>query len=188
MLAAVYHPGNDILVLEKNYPIRELEDHEVLLKFATADGTVPPAPIPAVIGVGGDGAYAQYLITTADALVLVPDVVSAAVAAIVSDAGIGDLRRDFKPAARELALELGATEAFGLIELASKAAAGLTVNTTIDLITNSQTFNLAMVTLKGNEVNFSSSPSLVLVGFSAADILTSGVQIRSSSYGAGCRC
>jgi D-arabinose 1-dehydrogenase-like Zn-dependent alcohol dehydrogenase len=39
MLAAVYHPGNDNLVLEKNYPIRELQDHEVLLKVAACGGS-----------------------------------------------------------------------------------------------------------------------------------------------------
>ena len=38
MLAAVYQPGNDNLVLEKNYPIRELEDNEVLIKIAAAGG------------------------------------------------------------------------------------------------------------------------------------------------------
>jgi propanol-preferring alcohol dehydrogenase len=87
---------------------------------------------------------------------------------------------DFKPAARKLALELGATEAFNLIELTNKTAAGFTVDTTIDFVANnqsefvsagcycrspgaSQAFNLAMAALKGNEVNFPSSPTLVLV-------------------------
>ncbi|KAJ7134062.1 hypothetical protein C8R43DRAFT_956369 [Mycena crocata] len=41
MLAAVYEPGNDNLVPEKAYPIRELEDDEVLLKVAAAGGNVP---------------------------------------------------------------------------------------------------------------------------------------------------
>ncbi|KAJ6490503.1 hypothetical protein DFH09DRAFT_1338652 [Mycena vulgaris] len=36
MLAAVYIPGNESLVLDKNYPIRELADNEVLLKVAAA--------------------------------------------------------------------------------------------------------------------------------------------------------
>jgi propanol-preferring alcohol dehydrogenase len=106
---------------------------------------------------------------------------------------------DFKPAARKLALELGATEAFDLIELQTKTAAGFTVDTTIDFIANSQSecsirlisgdlrpivaFNLAMAALRGNEVNFPASPSLVLIGFSAdnlvfntADVLSTGVQ------------
>ncbi|KAJ7922203.1 chaperonin 10-like protein [Mycena leptocephala] len=304
MLAAVYHPGNDNLVLEKNYPIRELQDHEVLLKVAACgvchtdvtilsgvgldtrqyvlgheasgvpvklgpkvnastvqlgklysvliydgcmkSGVTPPvATVPAVIGVGKDGAYAQYVITDAASLVPVPDGVPAEVAAIASDAGvtayhavenaakvkkgdkvlifgIGGLGHlglqyakhfgatvyacDFKPAARKLALELGAAEAFDLIELQTKTAAGFTVDTTIDFIANSQSecsirlisgdlrpivaFNLAMAALRGNEVNFPASPSLVLVGFSAdnlvfntADVLSTGVQIRGSTYG-----
>ncbi|KAJ7925468.1 chaperonin 10-like protein [Mycena leptocephala] len=323
MLAAVYHPGNDNLVLEKNYPIRELQDHEVLLKVAACgvchtdvtilsgvgldtrqyvlgheasgvpvklgpkvnastvqlgklysvliydgcmkSGVTPPvATVPAVIGVGKDGAYAQYVITDAASLVPVPDGVPAEVAAIASDAGvtayhavenaakvkkgdkvlifgIGGLGHlglqyakhfgatgmnsdiphgfkfnslfdftvyacDFKPAARKLALELGAAEAFDLIELQTKTAAGFTVDTTIDFIANSQSecsirlisgdlrpivaFNLAMAALRGNEINFPASPSLVLVGFSAdnlvfntADVLSTGVQIRGSTYG-----
>ncbi|KAJ7187002.1 hypothetical protein C8R46DRAFT_1273975 [Mycena filopes] len=97
---------------------------------------------------------------------------------------------DFKPEARKLALDLGATEAFDLIELTNKTAAGFTVTTTIDFIANSQTFNLAMAALRGNDVNFPSSPSLVLVGVSAdnlafntIDVIGSGVQIRGSQYG-----
>jgi hypothetical protein len=38
MLAAVYEPGNERLVLHKHYPIRELEDNEILLKVAAAGG------------------------------------------------------------------------------------------------------------------------------------------------------
>jgi hypothetical protein len=45
---------------------------------------------------------------------------------------------DFKPAARKLALELGAKEAFDLIDLTNKAASGFTVDTTIDFISNTQ--------------------------------------------------
>jgi propanol-preferring alcohol dehydrogenase len=113
---------------------------------------------------------------------------------------------DFKPAARKLALELGATEAFDLIELTNKTAAGFTVDTTIDFISNNQStqtsnlpavdlfvvvltsvtalaFTLANAALKGNAVKFPSSPTLVLVGisaenlvFSTADIVSSGIQ------------
>jgi propanol-preferring alcohol dehydrogenase len=55
---------------------------------------------------------------------------------------------DFKPAARKLALELGATEAFNLIELTNKTAAGFTVDTTIDFVADnqSQRVSLAMIT------------------------------------------
>jgi D-arabinose 1-dehydrogenase-like Zn-dependent alcohol dehydrogenase len=38
MLAAVYQPGNQALVLDKNYPIRELEDNEILVKIAASGG------------------------------------------------------------------------------------------------------------------------------------------------------
>jgi propanol-preferring alcohol dehydrogenase len=38
MLAAVYQPGNQRLVLDKNYPIRELEDNEILIKVAATGG------------------------------------------------------------------------------------------------------------------------------------------------------
>ncbi|KAJ7152930.1 chaperonin 10-like protein [Mycena filopes] len=97
---------------------------------------------------------------------------------------------DFKPAARKLALALGATEAFDLIELTNKTAAGFTVTTTVDFIASNQTFSLAMAALKGNDVNFPSSPSLVLVGinaenlaFNSMDVIGSGVQVLGSSYG-----
>ncbi|KAJ7101417.1 hypothetical protein B0H15DRAFT_769596 [Mycena belliarum] len=286
MFAAVYHPGNDRLVLNKNYPLRDLKDNEILLKVAAAgvchtdvgllsgvtldtrqyivghEASGIPVKLGAKVngqtvqigklysiltvdscvhglkggpvllnslGIGRDGAYAEYIITTADTLVPVPEGVPVEVAAIASDAGvtayhavqhaakvkrgdkvlifgIGGLGHlavqyakhfgatvyacDFKPAARKLALELGATEAFDLIELTNKTAAGFTVDTTIDFISNNQTFNLAMAALRGNDVNFPSSPKCVLVGvsaenlvFSTLDIITSGVQIVGSTYG-----
>ncbi|KAJ7659980.1 hypothetical protein B0H17DRAFT_1095640 [Mycena rosella] len=287
MLAAVYEPGNERLVLDKNYPIRELKDNEILLKVAAAgvchsdvalltgvtldtrryifgheacgipvksagvkvdshavqidklysvlaiDGCVRglnggPALFNS-IGIGKDGAYAEYIITTVDTLVPVPNGVPPEVAAIASDAGvtayhavqnaaevkpgdkvlifgIGGLGHlavqyakhlgatvyacDFKPAARKLALKLGATEAFDLIELSNKITGGFTVDTTIDFIANNQTFNLAMGALRGNDVNFPSRPKCVLVGasaenlvFTTEDIITSGVQILGSTYG-----
>ncbi|KAJ7186963.1 chaperonin 10-like protein [Mycena filopes] len=258
MLAAVYVPGNQRLVLKKNYPIRELADNEVLLKVAAtgvchtdvayltgvaldtrsfvmgheisgvpvklgskvdehvaqkgklysilaADGcTHGTSGFPAIlntIGLGKDGGFAEYFIATPDMLVPVPSGVPPEVAAFASDAGvtayhaiqstakvkpgdkvlifgIGGLGHlsvqyakyfgatvyvcDFKPAARKLALELGATEAFDLIELTNKTAAGFTVTTTVDFIASNQTFSLAMAALKGNDVNFPSSPSLEL--------------------------
>ncbi|KAJ7828001.1 hypothetical protein B0H13DRAFT_1656560 [Mycena leptocephala] len=288
MLAAVYVPGYERLVLDKNYPIRELEDNEILLKVAAAgvchsdvaflsgvtldtrtfimghEACGVPVKLgskvdnqviqkgklysillidscthgangyPALlssVGLGKDGTYAEYVITTADELVPVPDGVPPEVAAIASDAGvtayhavqnaakikpgdkvlifgIGGLGHlavqyakhfgatvyvcDFKPAARKLALELGADEAFNLIELTNKTTGtpGFTVDKTIDFIANNQTFSLAMAALRGNGVNFPSSPILVLVGVSAenlvmntADIITSGVQIHGSTYG-----
>ncbi|KAJ7689018.1 hypothetical protein B0H17DRAFT_1067502 [Mycena rosella] len=286
MLAAVYVPGNERLVLDRNYPIRGLGDDEILLKVSAAgvchsdvalltgvtldarkyvmghEGCGVPVKLGAKvdpravqmgtlysiliidscvhgtnggpaesngIGFGKDGVYAEYIITTADTLVPVPTGVSPEAAAIASDAGvtayhavqnaakvksgdkvlifgIGGLGHlavqyakhfgatvyvcDFKPAARKLALDLGAIEAFNLIELTNKTAGGFTVDTTIDFIANNQTFNLAMAALRGNAVNFPSSPSLVLVGasaenltFNTLDIIASGVQIHGSSYG-----
>lgn len=38
MLAAVYQPGNEELVLNKSYPIRELKDDEILLKVSACGG------------------------------------------------------------------------------------------------------------------------------------------------------
>jgi hypothetical protein len=40
MLAASYQPGNQRLVLDKNYPIRELEDNEILVKIAATGGLI----------------------------------------------------------------------------------------------------------------------------------------------------
>ncbi|KAJ7236123.1 hypothetical protein C8J57DRAFT_1247913 [Mycena rebaudengoi] len=63
---------------------------------------------------------------------------------------------DFKPAARELALELGATEVFDLIELTNKTATGFT------LTGSDSAFTLALAALRGNSVNFPVSTKLVL--------------------------
>ncbi|KAJ7265532.1 chaperonin 10-like protein [Mycena rebaudengoi] len=289
MVAAVYQPGNNKLVLDRHYPIRALKDDEILLKVSAAgvchsdvlilngsnvdtrkyvvghEGCGLPVKLgadvdshkiqlgklysillitscvhgmngaPALfsgLGAGADGVYAEYVITTADALVPVPDGVRPEVAAIASDAGItayhavqhtakarsvkhgekvlifgiGGLGHlavqyakhfgatvyacDFKPVARELALELGATEVFDLIELTNKTAAGFTVDTTIDFVANNQTFALALAALRGNSVNFPVSTKLVLVGasaetlgFATLDIITTGISIISSQYG-----
>ncbi|KAK6977898.1 chaperonin 10-like protein [Favolaschia claudopus] len=145
MLAAVYQPGNQKLVFDKHYPIRDLADNEVLLKVAAAgvchtdvalltgftldirkyilghEACGTPVKLgskfdanvihegkfysvlaldsctrgldnqPVIfncMGIGKDGAYAEYLITTEDTLVPVPDNVPHEVAAIASDAGI----------------------------------------------------------------------------------------------------
>ncbi|KAF7345585.1 alcohol dehydrogenase [Mycena venus] len=286
MLAAVYQPGNQRLVLDKNYPIRELEDNEILIKVAATgvchsdvelltgvsldtrkyifghESCGTPVKLGAkvdsqavqigklysilpvdscvhgvnggpalfnALGLGRDGAYADYIIVTADTLVPVPDGVPPEVAAVASDAGVTTYRAvqrsaqvkegdkvlilgvgglghlalqyavhfgatvyacDFKPEARKLALELGATEAFDLIELTNKTTAGFTVDTTIDFVSNNQTFNLAMAALRRNDVNFPSKPKCVMIGvsaenlvFSTLDIITTGVQILGSTGG-----
>ncbi|KAJ7152928.1 chaperonin 10-like protein [Mycena filopes] len=217
MLAAIFVPGNEKLVLDKNYAIRVLKDDEILLKVAATgvglsdvcvlDGgslekrsfvlghescgvpvklgskvdkhavregklysilLVDPRVhgmngFPALysgLGSGQDGAFAEYIIATADALVPVPDGVLPTTTAEVKQGdkvlifGVGGLGHlavqyakllgaivyvcDFKPAARQLALDLGAEMAFDLIELADKTAAGFTVNKTIDFFTNAQ--------------------------------------------------
>ncbi|KAJ7510674.1 GroES-like protein [Mycena galericulata] len=285
MLAAVYHPGNDNLVLDKNYPIRPLKNDEILLKVSacgvchtdvllltgasldtrtyvfgheisgvpvrlgtqvdkrimlgklysvlTPDsrdhGIKGSGVLLNTLGLGMDGGYAEYVIVKSANLVAVPDGVSPEAAAVASDAGvtsynavkhtagvtkgskvlifgIGGLGHlamqfakhlgamvyvcDFKPAARKLALDLGADDAFNLIELTNKTAAGFTVDTTIDFVANNQTFNLAMAALSGNDVNFPSTPKLVMVGVSAENLvfitgntIVSGVQILASTYG-----
>ncbi|KAF7371188.1 alcohol dehydrogenase [Mycena sanguinolenta] len=286
MFAAVYQPGNERLVLEKNYPIRELEDNEILMKVAACgvchsdvelltgvtldtrtyamghESSGYPVKVgskvdsnavhigelysilpldscthgvnggPALfnmLGIGRDGAYADYVIVTADMLVPVPKNVSPEVAAVATDAGvttyhavkfaaevkkgdkvlifgIGGLGHlalqyakhfgatvyacDFKPEARQLALDLGAVEAFDLIEMSNKTAAGFTVDTTIDFVASNQTFTLAMAALRGNDVNFPSKPKCLMVGVSAEnlvfntlDIITTGVQILGSTGG-----
>ncbi|KAJ7838212.1 chaperonin 10-like protein [Mycena olivaceomarginata] len=278
MFAAVYQPGNDNLVINKHYPIRELEDYEVLLKVLAAgvchtdvtllsgvfldDRTyilghetcgVPvklgskvgreaarlgqlysvlglgSVPISVSLGVGKDGSFAEYIIAPADQLVPVPDGVRPEVAAIASDAGMtayhavqnaANVKRgdkvlifgaggvghlalqyakhfgatvyvcDFKPAARKLALELGAIEAFDLIELTNRTAAGVAVYTTIDFVANDQTFNLAIAALKGSNTTFPPNQTLVMVGFSAdklafstSELISFGIQIRTSTYG-----
>ncbi|KAJ6527644.1 chaperonin 10-like protein [Mycena capillaripes] len=273
MLAAVYQPGNQRLVLDKNYPIRELEDNEILIKVAATGvchsdvellsgvsldrrkyvfgrescGTpvnerlgvkvdsqaVQIGKLYSILavescsrlfnalGIGRDGAYADYIIVTADTLVPVPDGVPPAVAAIASDAGVKTYRAvqrsaqvkegdkvlifgigglghlalqyavHFGATARKLALELGATEAFDLIELTNKTTAGFTVDTTMDFVSNNQTFNLAMAALRGNDVNFPSKPKCVTFALTdlrntksaTLDIITTGVQILGSTGG-----
>ncbi|KAF7350737.1 alcohol dehydrogenase [Mycena sanguinolenta] len=276
MTAAVYKPGHVDLVLEKYYPIRKIEDDEILLKvsacgvchsdvfFLSGVGldtrtyvlgheisgkpvqlgskvdkkieigklysvflTVIQGGLPdTTIGQGADGGYAQYVIVKPENLVEVPENVSPEAAAVASDAattaynavkhtaggmkvlifgagGLGHLAVqfakylgatvyvcDFKPAARQLALDLGADDAFDLIDMTNKTAAGFTVDCTIDFVANIQTFNLAMAALKGNEVKFPLTQRLVMVGvsadtlsFSTSSTLFTGVQIFTTIYG-----
>ncbi|KAJ7457389.1 chaperonin 10-like protein [Mycena latifolia] len=260
MLAAVNEPGNERLVLDKNYPIRELKGNETLLKVAAArvchsdvlllsgiavdtrkyilgheacgipvkmgakvdNHTVQIGKLysiltldscvhglnddPALFNSLGsrDGAYAEYIIATADNLRLSFPRVKSGEKVLIFGTGAWAILQfnmpnisvqlyyacDLNPAARKLSVELGATEAFDLIELTNKTAAGFTVDTTIDFVANNQTFNLAKAALKGNAVNFPSQPKCVMVGVSAEnivfgtlDILTTGVQILGSTYG-----
>ncbi|THU97199.1 GroES-like protein [Dendrothele bispora CBS 962.96] len=97
---------------------------------------------------------------------------------------------DYKPEARQLALELGAIEAFSLIELTNKIKEGFTVNTTIDFLANGQSFQMALDLLKGNGVEFPSKATAVLVGvtlenltLNSIEVLTSGINLISTTYG-----
>ncbi|KAK6977899.1 hypothetical protein R3P38DRAFT_3294951 [Favolaschia claudopus] len=94
----------------------------------------------------------------------------------------------------ELALRLGATEAFDLIELTDKTNAGFTVDTTIDFVATNQSkafpFNLAIAALKGNAEHFPNSNRCVLIGASSENLVFntfttvgSGIQIITSEYG-----
>ncbi|KAJ7754314.1 hypothetical protein DFH07DRAFT_959761 [Mycena maculata] len=141
------------------------------------------------LGIGKDGGFAEYVI---------PDDISPEAAAVASDAGVTTFNAvkhtagatgskvlifvyvcNFKPEARKLALDLGANGAFNLIELSNQApAAGFTVDAPlIGFVTN--TFNLAMAALNGNDVKFPgpqvgvSAENLVFI---TGNTVVSGVQ------------
>ncbi|KAJ7310940.1 hypothetical protein DFH08DRAFT_1045855 [Mycena albidolilacea] len=87
------------------------------------------------------------------------------------------------PAARKLALDLGAVEAFDLIELTNKTAApDFKVDTTIDFVANNQTFNLAMAALRKNDVIFPSRPKCVMIGASSENLVFTTLDIITSGY------
>ncbi|KAI0363860.1 GroES-like protein [Pilatotrama ljubarskyi] len=88
---------------------------------------------------------------------------------------------DFKPAARELALKVGAERALTLSELSREAEAG---QFTVDVV-NRLPFSLAMAATKNNAFEFTKPPSkIVLVGVSAellplisADVIEYNIQV-----------
>ncbi|KAJ7573654.1 N-benzyl-3-pyrrolidinol dehydrogenase [Mycena floridula] len=97
---------------------------------------------------------------------------------------------DIKPAARKLALELGAVEAYNLIELNQKIANGFKVDITIDFFGTNETFTLALGVLSNNDTTYPFIPKAVLVGFSAEmltassiNIVTANIHILTSVYG-----
>ncbi|KAJ7573647.1 GroES-like protein [Mycena floridula] len=69
---------------------------------------------------------------------------------------------DIKPAARKLAVELGAVEAYNLIELNQKIANGFKVDITIDFFGTNETFNSALQVLSNNDTKLPSIPKAVL--------------------------
>ncbi|KAI0656447.1 GroES-like protein [Cubamyces menziesii] len=99
---------------------------------------------------------------------------------------------DYKKAARELALELGAERALSLSEITSETTAGtFTVDIVIDFVANEQSFSLAKAATKGNAQDFSAPASkIVLVGVSAdglplssAEIIEFNTQVLPTCYG-----
>ncbi|KAF5374221.1 hypothetical protein D9758_004662 [Tetrapyrgos nigripes] len=91
---------------------------------------------------------------------------------------------DIKPKARKLALELGATEAFDLLDLNNKITwNGFKVDATIDFVSGNQTFQLGFNALKANDVDLPSNPTAVMVSvteenlsLNVADMLTTGIK------------
>ncbi|KAF5328118.1 hypothetical protein D9758_018387 [Tetrapyrgos nigripes] len=98
---------------------------------------------------------------------------------------------DYKPEARKLALELGATEAFDLIELTNRISQErFTVDITVDFVGQNETFKLCLNALRGNDIAFPVKSTAVIVGISTetftvsvADLLTTGVNVVTTQYG-----
>ncbi|KAJ7573114.1 N-benzyl-3-pyrrolidinol dehydrogenase [Mycena floridula] len=94
---------------------------------------------------------------------------------------------DIRPAARKLAVELGAVEAYNLIELNKKIADGFKVDITIDFVGTNETFNLALALLSNNDTTFPSTPKAVLVGetltASSVNLITANIHVLTSLYG-----
>ncbi|KAI0763324.1 GroES-like protein [Trametes elegans] len=86
---------------------------------------------------------------------------------------------DYKRAARNLAIELGAERAFSLSELARETAAGkFTVDIVFDFVVNEQSFSLSKAATKPNGLGFDKPPSkIVLVGVSAENLPLNSAEI-----------
>ncbi|KAI0333247.1 GroES-like protein [Cubamyces sp. BRFM 1775] len=90
---------------------------------------------------------------------------------IVKSYGATVFAVDYKRAARELAVELGAERVLSLSEITSETAAGtFTVDIVIDFVANEQSFALAKAATKDNAANFS-APASKIVLVSVMDIL-----------------
>ncbi|KAG6829141.1 hypothetical protein H0H87_012510, partial [Tephrocybe sp. NHM501043] len=97
---------------------------------------------------------------------------------------------DSKPEARELALKLGAKEAFSPEQLAAKIAEGFTVDVAMDFVAKAPTFETCKSVLRGNNKAFPANPRLVVAGltndkleFSTLDTLTYNLTIVTPQYG-----
>ncbi|OSD03995.1 GroES-like protein [Trametes coccinea BRFM310] len=88
---------------------------------------------------------------------------------------------DFKPAARELALQLGAKQAFDLQDLTSLTTAGsFNVDVVIDFVANEQSFTLGKTALHGDAFamgGLGPASSYVLVGFTADQLPLSAIDL-----------
>ncbi|RDX47028.1 N-benzyl-3-pyrrolidinol dehydrogenase [Lentinus brumalis] len=114
---------------------------------------------------------------------------------------------DFKPEARELALSLGAEQAFDAAELqaatADTAKDPLVVDIGIDFVTNAQSFTLLSSAVRRAETSLSSPGGLIVLvnvipssigertagansaalSFNTADFVTNHINIKTSLYG-----
>ncbi|KAI0636284.1 GroES-like protein [Trametes polyzona] len=99
---------------------------------------------------------------------------------------------DYKPEARELALQLGADRVLTLGEVATETTTGtLNVDIAVDFVVNEQSFTFDKAVTKNDALNFTAPPSkIVLVGVSAdslplnsAEVLVANTQVLPALYG-----
>ncbi|KAJ7873199.1 N-benzyl-3-pyrrolidinol dehydrogenase [Mycena leptocephala] len=98
---------------------------------------------------------------------------------------------DPKPEARELALKLGAVEAFSPSELEIKVAEGFVVNVAMDFVSRKSTFEAAKAILRNNNLSFPADPRLIVkagmtsetLEFTTLDTLTYNLTIVTPQYG-----
>ncbi|KAF8066769.1 N-benzyl-3-pyrrolidinol dehydrogenase [Lyophyllum atratum] len=141
--------------------------YKFVVKSAQIDGTTKRSVL--VIGVGGLGHQAVQ---------------------IAAHFGATVYACDPKPTARELAIKLGAVEAFSPDELTAKIAEGFTVDVAMDFVARSSTFESCKAALRGNNKSFPANPRLVVAGltnekleFSTLDTLTYNLTITTPQYG-----
>ncbi|KAI0328255.1 GroES-like protein [Cubamyces sp. BRFM 1775] len=97
---------------------------------------------------------------------------------------------DYKRAARDLAIRLGAERALALSEMTSETAAGtFAVDVVIDFVANEQSFTLAKAATRAQSFGVPAS-KIVLVGVSAdslplssVEIIESNIQVLPNLYG-----
>ncbi|EPQ56714.1 GroES-like protein [Gloeophyllum trabeum ATCC 11539] len=98
---------------------------------------------------------------------------------------------DYKPAARQLALELGATKAFDLAELTDATTTKkLTVDIVFDFVATSQTFTLAKAATQADSNTLGKHGKIVVVGvseetmtFTSIELILADVYVLPTLYG-----